>query len=109
VTLDQLESAVDAVLAKIAADGVEPAELARAKTRLIADSVYAQDNQSRLARMYGAGLMAGMSVEDIQAWPDQIRKVDAESVRAAARKWIELRRAVTGRLLPPPNPTEKPS
>jgi zinc protease len=109
VTLDKLEAAVDAVLAKIAADGVDSAELERAKTRLIADTVYAQDNQSRLARMYGAGLMVGMSVPEIDAWPEEIRKVDAETVRAAARKWLDIRRAVTSRLLPPPNPTEKPS
>lgn len=105
VTLEKLETALDAVIEKIAAEGVQPAELERAKTRLIADAVYAQDSQSRLARMYGAALMAGATVEDVQEWPDRIRAVPAEAVRDAARKWLQLRRSVTGRLLP----TEKPS
>ena len=34
-------------------------ELERAKSRMIADYVYAQDNQSTLARMYGAALTTG--------------------------------------------------
>lgn len=108
-SLDALESAVDAVLAKVAGEGVDQAELERAKTRLIADSVYAQDNQSRLARMYGSGLTTGSTVEQIRTWPDRIREVRAEEVRDAARKWLELRRSVTSRLLPPAPKSEKPS
>ena len=108
-SFEKLEAAIDAVLAKIAADGVDPAELERAKTRLIADSVYAQDNQSRLARMYGAGLTVGATVDEIRTWPDRIRGINAEAVRDAARTWLELRRAVTSRLSPPPNAPEKPS
>jgi len=112
-SLDKLEAAVDALVAQIAKDGVTDAELERAKTRLLADTVYAQDNQSRLARMYGSGLVVGMTVEEIMTWPDRIRTVKADAVRDAARNWLELRRAVTSHLLPPQGPpppaTEKPS
>ncbi|HEX5780190.1 MAG TPA: pitrilysin family protein [Xanthobacteraceae bacterium] len=108
-SLDALETAIDGVLAKVVAEGVESAELERAKTRLIADSVYAQDNQSRLARMYGAGMTTGSTVEQIRTWPDRIREVRPETVREAARKWLELRRSVTSRLLPAAPKTEKPS
>lgn len=108
VTLDALEAAVDAVLAKLVAEGVEASEMERAKTRLIADSVYAQDNQVRLARMYGVGLTTGLTVEEIRTWPERVRAVEAEAVRAAARTWLELRRSVTSRLLPPPAAPDKP-
>jgi zinc protease len=108
-SFEKLEAAIEAVIAKVAADGVDGPELERAKTRLIADSVYQQDNQSRLARMYGAGLTVGATVEEIKAWPDQIRSVTADAVRDAAKNWLKLRRAVTSRLSPPPNATEKPS
>jgi zinc protease len=108
-SLDKLEAAVDVVLAKIVADGISQPELERAKTRLIADSVYAQDNQARLARMYGSGMTVGMTVEDIQAWPDRIRAVTADAVRAAAKEWLNARRSVTSHLSPPPPATEKPS
>jgi zinc protease len=108
-SLEALEAEIDAVIARVAAQGVTGAELERAKTRLIADSVYAQDSQVRLARMYGAGLAVGMTVEAIKVWPDGIRAVTAEAVRDAARTWLDLRRAVTGHLTPPPVRSEKPS
>ena len=44
--LPQLEAAIDAVIAEVIAKGIGADELARAKTRLIADAVYAQDNQA---------------------------------------------------------------
>jgi zinc protease len=108
-SLEALEAEIDAVIARVAAQGVTAAELERAKTRLIADSVYAQDSQVRLARMYGAGLAVGMTVEAIKVWPDGIRAVTAEAVRDAASTWLDLRRAVTGHLTPPPVRSEKPS
>jgi zinc protease len=108
-SFEKLEAAIEEVIAKVAADGIDGPELERAKTRLIADSVYQQDNQSRLARMYGVGLTVGATVEEIKAWPEQIRSVTADAVRDAAKNWLELRRAVTSRLSPPPNATEKPS
>jgi zinc protease len=84
----------------MASELVSAEDLARAKTRLIADAVYAQDNQSMLARWYGAALTTGESVEAVQNWPARIDAVTAEDVRAAAAKWLDRRRAVTGFLLP---------
>ena len=63
VTLPQLEEAIDAVIAEVAEKGVTADELERAKTRLVADAVYAQDNQATLARWYGAALTTGSTVE----------------------------------------------
>lgn len=100
VELAQLDAAIDRVLDKFVATTVDPGDLQRAKTRLIADAVYAQDNQVSLARWYGESLATGMSVEDVAAWPDRIDAVTAADLAAAARKWLEKRRAVTGFLLP---------
>jgi zinc protease len=50
-----------------------------------------------------------MTVEAIKVWPDGIRAVTAEAVRDAASTWLDLRRAVTGHLTPPPVRSEKPS
>jgi zinc protease len=108
-SLEQLEAAVDTVIAEVAANGITEAELARAKTRLVADVVYAQDSQATLARMYAAGLVTGLSLDQIRTWPDRIRAVSAESVRNAAITWLDLRRAVTGHLVKTPAATEKRS
>ena len=57
VSLERLDAAIDAVIAG-AAHGVQAADVRRAKTRLVADAIYAQDNQATLARWYGASLAA---------------------------------------------------
>ena len=100
VTLEQLDAAVERIIRDVIDKGVAEADLARAKTRLVADAIYAQDNQTSLARWYGAALTTGMSVEDIRAWPERMDAVSAEDVRKAAEKWLDRRRAVTGFLLP---------
>jgi zinc protease len=99
VTLPQFEAEADAVIAKIIDKGVTNDELERTKTRLIADAVYAQDNQTSMARWYGTTLTTGGSVNDIRHWPDRIRAVTADQVRDAARQWLDKRRSVTGYLI----------
>jgi hypothetical protein len=59
VALTQLETDIEAVIAKLVEDGVSAEELERSKTRLIADAIYAQDSQSSLARWYGVALTTG--------------------------------------------------
>jgi zinc protease len=99
VTLQQLEQAVDAVLDDVVANGVTAEETERAKNRLVADAVFAQDNQASLARWYGVALTTGSSVESVKTWPDRIRAVTTEAVRDAARQWLDKRRSVTGYLI----------
>jgi zinc protease len=99
VSLPQLEAAIDGILAEVVAHGVNSDELDRAKTRLIAEAVYAEDNQATLARWYGAALATGRTVEGVRAWPERIRAVTAEAVQNAARTWLDRRRSVTGYLV----------
>jgi len=98
-TLPQIEAALDAVLAEVIDKGVTAEELERSKNRLIADAAYAQDNQATMARWFGAGLATGLTVEQVQTWPDRVRQVTADSVRAAARRYLDKRRSVTGYLI----------
>ncbi len=100
VELAELDAAMDRQLETFVATKVDADDLQRAKTRLIADAVYAQDNQVSLARWYGESLATGLGVEDVAAWPDRIDAVTAADLAASARKWLEKRRAVTGFLLP---------
>ncbi len=100
VSLPDLDAAVDRVLTGFLADGVGAGELERAKSRLVAEAIYAQDSQFALARWYGASLATGETIQDVQEWPQRIEAVQADDVIAAGRKWLERRRAVTGYLLP---------
>jgi len=97
-SFEELEAVADRILAEIAENGVTEAELERAKTRLVADAIYAQDSQSTLARYYGATLSTGGSVAKLQAWPKRVAAVDGESLRQAARKYLIERHSVTGLL-----------
>ena len=99
VTFAAIEAAIDAVIAKVADGGVTPAEIERAKTRLIADAVYAEDNQATMARWYGAALTSGGSVEKVTSWSTRVRAVTAQAVQDAARTWLDKRRSVTGYLV----------
>ena len=99
VTFPAVEAAIDDVIADLIKTGIGAEELDRAKTRMIADAVYAQDNQAALARWYGVALTTGSTVADVQAWPDEIRAVTTEQVVDAARTWLLRVRSVTGYLV----------
>lgn len=100
VSLQDLDVAIDRVLRRFAEEPIDAEHLQRAKTRLIADAIYAQDSQASLARWYGEALATGLTIDDVVAWPERMEKVTAEDVQNAARKWLDKRRAVTGFLLP---------
>jgi zinc protease len=93
------EAAVDGVIADMKQNPASAESLERAKTQLIAQAIYAQDNQATLAQWYGAALTVGLSVEDIRSWPDRVRAVTAAQVREAAQKWLDKKRSVTGYLI----------
>jgi zinc protease len=99
VDFAQIEQVIDRVIAEVGQNPVRAEDLERVKTQLIAEAIYAQDNQAALARWYGGALTTGLSIEDIRSWPDRIRAVTAEQVREAAQKWLDKKRSVTGYLI----------
>jgi len=94
-----VEQAIEGVIADVGRNAVRAEDLERVKTQLIAEAIYAQDSQASLAQWYGAALTTGLSVDDIRSWPDRIRAVTAEQVRAVAQKWLDKNRSVTGYLI----------
>jgi len=99
VEFAEVEKAIDGVIAELSQNPVRAEDLERVKTQLIAEAIYAQDNQATLARWYGGALTSGLSIDDIRSWPDRIRAVTAEQVRDAAAKWLDKNRSVTGYLI----------
>ena len=99
VEFAQIEQVIDGVISDVGQNAVRAEDLERVKTQLIAEAIYAQDNQATLARWYGGALTTGLSIEDIRSWPDRIRAVTAEQVRDAAQKWLDKKRSVTGYLI----------
>ena len=99
VEFADIEQAIDRVISDVVQNAVRAEDLERVKTQLIAEAIYAQDNQATLARWYGGALTTGLSIDDIRSWPDRIRAVTAEQVRGAAQKWLDKKRSVTGYLI----------
>jgi zinc protease len=100
VSLEMLDKAFDRALARFVQEGVEAGDLERAKTRMVADAIYARDSQSDLARWYGSSLAIGQTLRDVEEWPARIERVSAEDVTQAARRWLDHKPAVTGHLMP---------
>ena len=96
VSLTEAEAALDAALAEFLETGVDPAAFARVKTRIHASMIYAEDNVNGLARRYGEALTTGLTIADVQAWPDILDAVTEEDVMAVAREVFQRQRAVTG-------------
>jgi zinc protease len=100
VSATDLAAAFDAVIAELIEKGVTAEELDRAKRRVRTEAVYRQDSPSGLANSFGVALADGGGVELVRNWPDRIAAVTGEQVVAAARKYLDIRRSVTGYLLP---------
>ncbi|MEM8838254.1 MAG: pitrilysin family protein [Pseudomonadota bacterium] len=101
VTLEELEGELMGAIRKIADEGVTADELERAKRRLFAATIYAQDSAGSLARLFGQAFTNGASLEDIRSWPERIKAVTSEDIKAAAATYFAPERAVVGHLRPP--------
>lgn len=99
-TAEEAEAALRAEIDLLLAEGVTQGEVDRALSRVTADLIYARDNVSSIARWYGAWLAVGLTVAEVEAWPETIAAVTADQVNAAARAVIVPRTEVTGVLLP---------
>lgn len=96
VTMQQAEDALDQAIAEFMEQGVDPEQFARIKMELRADQIYAEDNIQMLANHYGGALASGLTLEDIEAWPDLLQAVSEDDVIAAARQVFNRDHAVTG-------------
>lgn len=104
--LQEAEDAMDAVLQQFLIDGVDEEQLDRIKYQLRASQIYQRDNVDGIARRYGAAMAVGLSVEDIQSWPDVLQAVTPEDIMEAARSVFNPNASVTGWLTRPITPQE---
>ncbi|WP_417250273.1 M16 family metallopeptidase [Celeribacter sp.] len=100
VSLEDAEAALDSAIAEFLEEGLDPDHFARLKTQLRASRIYERDNVAAMARRYGAQLALGLTLEDIEAWPDILDAVTEDDVLDAARMVFDKRKAVTGWLMP---------
>ncbi|RGP36201.1 M16 family metallopeptidase [Pseudotabrizicola alkalilacus] len=109
VDLATAEAAMDEVIAEFIETGPDPEDFARIKTQIRASQIYSRDNVDGLARRYGEALAVGLTVQDVQDWPDVLDAVTAEQVQQAARDVLNRNAAVTGWLMPTELPADAPA
>lgn len=102
VDLEKLEAALRAEIDEVLEKGITAKELASAKRRKRAESVYARDNLGTAPRVIGISLATGRTIEEIESWPDLIDGVTLEQVLDAAQAVFRDESSVTGLLLPKP-------
>jgi zinc protease len=100
VSLQEAEDAMDAAIVDFLAAGIDPERMEALRTQLKAGEIYARDNVGGLARRYGAALTSGLTVQDVQAWPDILQAVTAEGVLAVAERVLDRNQSVTGWVIP---------
>lgn len=99
VTLQEAEDAMDAAMDSFMETGVDPEQLDRIKLQIRAEQIYARDNAEGVANRYGSALAIGLTVEDVQNWPDVLDAVTAEDIMQVAEKVFDRRASVTGWLM----------
>ena len=97
----EAEAALDAMIARFLEEGPDPAEIERIRGRVRAESVFALDDVRGRAHNIGEAVATGLTIEDVEAWPDLVAAVTVEDVRAAADDIFRRQTSVSGWLLPP--------
>ena len=100
--IETVQEALHAEIRKVLDEGVTDEEVAAAKKRLAAGAIFARDPLSAPPRIIGGALTTGRTIEEVEAWPDNIRAVTRAQVNAAAKKVFNEKQSVTGILLPEP-------
>ena len=81
--------------------GVDMEQLDRIKMQLRASQIYARDNVDGIGNRYGRALTSGLTVQDVQDWPDILQAVTADQIMQAASEVFRDEGSVTGWLTRP--------
>ncbi len=100
VAIETIQKQLDDQIALILDKGATADEVQKAKDRLTVGTAYQRDSVQTGARIIGSALATGLTVDDVENWPDTIQAVTVEQVNQAAHRVLDRTRSVTGYLLP---------
>ena len=103
----EIEAALRAEVARIASEGVSPAELERAKSQLVAGQIYKLDSMFAQAMEIGQLETSGLSYRQDKRLIEKLQAVTAEQVQAVAKTYFGDDGLTVGVLDPQPLP-DKP-
>ena len=98
----QGEAALRAQVARVAADGVDPAELERVKTQWVAGEVYKRDSVMGQAQELGGLWIHGLPLDADERLIARLRQVTAAQVQAVAKRYFGDDQLTVATLVPQP-------
>lgn len=96
VDLEEAERLLDGAVAEFLEEGIDAEQLDRIKMNIRASRIYSLDSVSNIANRYGRAMSVGLTVEDVDSWPDILDAVTEEDILSAARTYLDRRSSVTG-------------
>ena len=103
-TAADVEAALRAEVARVAQNGVAPAELERVKTQWTASNIYERDSLMNQAQELGSYWVQGLPVDAEERLIAALRQVTPEQVQAVAAKYFGDDTLTVATLLPQPRP-----
>ena len=100
VSLVKLEKALLAEIDQLKRVGVTQEDVDAAKDHLLSDLVYVQDNVTKAAENIAYLYACGMSLDQIEAWPDAIKSVTRDQVNAVLKQVFSNSHRTIGHLIP---------
>ena len=98
--LAKLETSIDAILADLIRDGVTAEELRDAKEQVQASYIYALDQPASFGSLIGLGVTMGLKTDALLQRDVELASVTLDDIKAAAKTYLDIKRSVTGTLLP---------
>src|SRR5688572_13985478 len=95
ISIDQIERAVDAEVARVISDGISEDELTRAKNRAEVDYAHQIENYDMRADLIAMMSTYFNDPERVHHWLDPYRSATAEDLRNVARKYLTPENRVT--------------
>jgi len=100
ISIEKLEESIENELSYIKNTTFENSVVKRSINRMLASIIFARDSFSGSARSIGSAVASGLSIEDFESWPKNIRLVTSKEIRKAASIIFRKNQSVTGLLLP---------
>lgn len=101
-TVEQLEQALRAEIARVAREGVNEAELRRVKIQWTASQVYGRDSLFNQARQIGTWWVTGLPLDTSDRLIEMLNAVTAAQVQAVAQKYFGDDALTVAHLIPQP-------
>jgi zinc protease len=99
-TVLDVEAAVEQEVAKLLKGGVSEQEVREAITRLQNAAIYARDGLHAPASIVGEALALGLTLEDVEQWPERIGQITVKAVNGVIQSVLGRKGSVTALLLP---------